>query len=362
VSLENRRRAWLGAGAIAAGALLGVGLLLPVPYLELAPGPTFNTLGDIDGTPVITIKVAQTYPTAGHLDLTTVNERGGPGGGLYAGRVLVAWADPSSRVVPREAFYPDDVSADDAKAENAQMFSDSESDAVAAALHYLNRPVISAVVVSSVIDGGPSDGKLAPGDQLLTVNGTAIATPDDVSKAMSTVKPGDVVKVTVRKDNGDHAAGDAATGKVDTVSITTAHNPQQPTRAFLGIGVGTTYRATFPLNITVGGVGGPSAGTMLALGIVDKLTPGEMNGGKFVAGTGTIDPTGKVGPIGGIAQKMAGARGNGAVLFLAPASNCPDVAQASIPDGLTIARIATLSDAVKAVEDYAAGKPVTGCS
>lgn len=362
MSLENRRRAWLGAGAVAAGALLGVGLLLPVPYLEMAPGPTFNTLGDIDGTPVISIKVAQTYPTSGHLDLTTVNERGGPGGGLYAGRVLVAWADPSSRVVPREVFYPDDVSADDAKAENAQMFSDSESDAVAAALHYLGRPVVEAVVVSSVIDGGPSDGKLAPGDQLLKVNGTAITTPDDVTRAMSTVKPGDVVSVTVRQDNGDHAAGDKATGKVATVSITTGHNPQTASKAFLGISVGTTYRATFPLTITVGGVGGPSAGTMLALGIVDKLTPGELNGGKFVAGTGTIDPDGNVGPIGGIAQKMVGARGNGAVLFLAPASNCADVQQAAVPDGLTVAKIATLADAVKAVEDYVAGKPVTGCS
>lgn len=360
--LETRRRAWLGAGAVGAVAFLAVGLLLPVPYLEMAPGPTFNTLGDIDGTPVISIKVAQTYPTSGHLDLTTVNERGGPGGGLYAGRVLVAWADPSSRVVPREVFYPDDVSADDAKAENAQMFSDSESDAVAAALRYLKLPVIEAVVVSSVIDGGPSDGKLAPGDQLLKVDSTAISTPDDVTRAMSTVKPGDVVTITVRHDGGDHAAGDKATGKVATVEVKAGHNPTTPTKAFLGITVGTTYRATFPLTITVGGVGGPSAGTMLALGIIDKLTPGDMNGGKYVAGTGTIDPDGNVGPIGGIAQKMVGARGNGAVLFLAPASNCEDVQQARIPDGLTIAKISTLTDAVKAVQDFAAGKPVTGCS
>jgi PDZ domain-containing protein len=328
----------------------------------MAPGPTFNTLGDIDGTPVISIKVAQTYPTAGHLDLTTVNERGGPGGGLYAGRVLVAWADPSSRIVPREVFYPDDVSADDAKAENAQMFSDSESDAVAAALHYLNRPVIEAVVVSSVIDGGPSDGKLAPGDELLKVNGTAITTPDDVTKAMSTVKPGDVVAVTVRQDNGDHAAGDKATGKVVTVSITTGHNPQVPTKAFLGISVGTTYRAAFPLTITVGGVGGPSAGTMLALGIVDKLTPGEMNGGKFVAGTGTIDPDGNVGPIGGIAQKLAGARGNGATLFLVPADNCAEALASGIPNGLTIAKVSTLDDAVAEVDAYRDGTPLTPCA
>jgi PDZ domain-containing protein len=101
---------------------------------------------------------------------------------------------------------------------------------------------------------------------------------------------------------------------------------------------------------------------MLSLGIIDKLTPGELNGGKFVAGTGTITPDGIVGPIGGIEQKMTGARRAGATLFLAPADNCADVLRGGIPDGLTVARIATLAEAVSAVESYVAGKPVTPCS
>ena len=351
MTLSRRRRAWIGAAAVLGGTLFAVSVLLPVPFIELAPGPTFNTLGEADGKPIISIERATTFPTSGHLDLTTVNERGGPGNGLYIGRVIVGWADPRVRVVPREAFYPDEVSRNDVEAENAQMFNDSESDSIAAALNYLHKPVLEVVVVSSVIDGGPSDGKLVPGDQVLAIDGVVTKTVQDVGTQMATVKPGDTVTVRVAHQDGGTAA----------VQVTTGALPKDPARAYLGITVGTTFRGTFPISVTLGGVGGPSAGTMLSLGIIDKLPPGELTGGRFIAGTGTITPDGTVGPIGGIAQKMVGARSSGATLFLAPDSNCADVRAASVPGGLTVARVSTLADAVKAVEDYVAGKPVVGC-
>ena len=351
MTLSRRRRAWIGAAAVLGGTLFAVSVLLPVPFIELAPGPTFNTLGEADGKPIISIERATTFPTSGHLDLTTVNERGGPGNGLYIGRVIVGWADPRVRVVPREAFYPDEVSRNDVEAENAQMFNDSESDSIAAALNYLHKPVLEVVVVSSVIDGGPSDGKLVPGDQVLAIDGVVTKTVQDVGTQMSTVKPGDTVTVRVAHQDGGTAAVQVPTGAL----------PKDPARAYLGITVGTTFRGTFPISVTLGGVGGPSAGTMLSLGIIDKLTPGELTGGRFIAGTGTITPDGTVGPIGGIAQKMVGARSSGATLFLAPDSNCADVRAASVPGGLTVARVSTLADAVTAVEDYVAGKPVVGC-
>ena len=351
MNLARRRRAWVGSAAVLGGTLLAVAALLPVPFIELAPGPTFNTLGEADGTPIIVIQRATTYPTSGHLDLTTVNERGGPGNGIYLGRVIVGWADPRVRVVPREAFYPDQVSQSDVEAENVQMFNDSETDSIAAALHYLDKPVLQVVIVSSVIGGGPSDGILAPGDQILTINGAPVKTLPDVSKEMSTVAPGSTVTIRIAHQNGG----------TDAVKVTTGSLPKDPHRAYLGITVGTTLRGTFPITVTLGGVGGPSAGTMLSLGIIDKLTPGELTGGKFIAGTGTISPDGTVGRIGGIAQKMVGARNNGATLFLAPAGNCDDVRAASVPAGLTIARISTLADAVQAVTDYVAGRPVAGC-
>jgi PDZ domain-containing protein len=352
VSLAVRRSAWLGVAGVLGGALLLIGVLLPLPFVELAPGPTFNVIGQADGKPIIDISGTTTYPTAGNLDMTTVNERGGPETGIYLGRVVAGWADPHTRVLPREAFYPDQETQSDVAAQNSRQFSDSTSDSVAAALNYLKMPVDTVVVVSSVLDGAPADGHLEPGDQILAINGTTITTSAEVGVAMKAVKPGATVVVKVKRSDTD----------THDESIVTGANPKDPTRAFLGIEVGETYRAPFHLEITLGGVGGPSAGMMLSMGIIDKLTPGELNGGGFVAGTGTITPDGTVGPIGGIEQKMVGARNAGATLFLAPASNCGDVLGTTIPDGLTVARVSTLAEAVTAVENYAAGKPVTPCS
>lgn len=352
MTVSARRRAWLVATLVLGGALMVVGIVVPMPFVELAPGPTFNVIGDYDGQPVLTISGTPTYPTAGHLDMTTVNERGGPKSGINIGRIVVGWADPNVRVLPRSALFPDDQRSDaEVKEENVRAFSDSQADAIAASLSYLDRPYETLVVVSSVRDGTPADGKLEPGDQLLTVGTTKIVTVEDVGKAMSTVKPGDAVTVRYSRK-----------GTEGTTSIVTATSPVDPGRAYLGITVGETYKAPFTIDFSLDGVGGPSAGMMFSLGIVDKLTPGELNGGKFVAGTGTIAPDGRVGPIGGIEQKLVGARRSGATLFLAPVDNCDAVLRTTIPDGLTVAKVTTLTDAVTAVEAYAAGKPVTPCS
>ena len=265
------------------GALLVVGIVVPLPFVELAPGPTFNVIGDYRGEPVITISGTPTFPTAGNLDMTTVNERGGPRSGINIGRVVVGWADPTIRVLPRSALFPEDTRTDaEVKAENVRAFSDSQADAIAASLSYLDRPFTTLVVVSSVRGGTPADGKLEPGDELLTIDTTTITVVEDVAKAMSSVKPGETVTVRYKRE-----------GKEGTTRITTTASPADPNRAFLGITIGETYEAPFAIDFSLDGVGGPSAGMMFSLGIVDKLTPGELNGGKFVAGTGTIAPDGR---------------------------------------------------------------------
>jgi PDZ domain-containing protein len=129
---------------------------------------------------------------------------------------------------------------------------------------------------------------------------------------------------------------------------------------YLGIGVGELYAADFPITFTLEDVGGPSAGLTFAMGIVDKLTPIDLTAGQHVAGSGTITPTGEVGPIGGIRQKLAGAREAGATLFLMPVEHCAE-SEGHIPDGLTVTPVATLSEAISAVEAFAAGAPVPTC-
>jgi PDZ domain-containing protein len=121
------------------------------------------------------------------------------------------------------------------------------------------------------------------------------------------------------------------------------------------------YLFTFPFDVEISleKVGGPSAGLMFSLGIIDTVTPGDLTGGKHIAGTGTITPDGAVGPIGGIGQKMQAARAGGATLFLAPAANCEQVA-GHIPDGLQVVRVENLAEARAAVERAGSGQDTSG--
>jgi PDZ domain-containing protein len=123
----------------------------------------------------------------------------------------------------------------------------------------------------------------------------------------------------------------------------------------VGVLMQGSYKFPFDVDINVGDVGGPSAGLMFSLGILDKLTPGEITGGKRIAGTGTIDSAGQVGPIGGIAQKMVGARDSGATVFLTPADNCAEAVKA-VPEGLRLVKADTLHDAVLALDALRTGK------
>ena len=352
MNLARRRALWRTAAIGVGTALAVVVALVPLPYLELSPGPTYNVIGEVNGEPLLLITGTTTYPTEGNLDMTTVSERGGPDNGVLAVRLLAGWLDPDVRVLPREIFYPDDVGGDDVKQANARLFSDSEATATAAALTYLGEDVEEVTIVSSVITGSPADGKLEPGDEVVSVDGDSIAAPADVTRAMDDVEPGETVTVVVRRGE------DAATV---TEQIVTTSNPEDPSRAFMGISIGITYRAPFDVRVTLDTVGGPSAGLFLSLGIVDLLTPGALTGGRFVAGTGTIGPDGTVGPIGGISQKLVGARDSGATLFLVPRANCAEAVSSGVPDGLTTAVVDDISDAVTAIEAYRDGKPVDPC-
>jgi PDZ domain-containing protein len=128
------------------------------------------------------------------------------------------------------------------------------------------------------------------------------------------------------------------------------------------IGILVSGRYDFPLEIDIAldNVGGPSAGLIFALGIVDKLTPEDLTGGAVIAGTGTIDAQGEVGSIGGIRHKLYGASNDGAAWFLAPEGNCPDIV-GHIPQGLTVIPVANLDDAVEALAGIRTGAAVPRC-
>ena len=337
--------------------LLGAAMFIPVPYVMTSPGPVFNTIGEVEDIELISISGTQTYPTEGELDMTTVSEYGGPQQGLDMFQAIWGWIDPDRRVVPRESVYPEGETEEENNARSIEAFSTSQSYAIAAAMSYLEKPVIEKVVVTSVGLGTPAQNKLRAGDEILAVDGVPMKTPEQVVDAVRSKPIGtNLTFSVVRKDS-----------KLDVVvtSGTREDDPEtdqdESTFPYIGIGIDTDYSAEFEIEFGVTGVGGPSAGTMFAIGIIDKLTPGALTQGKIIAGTGTIDPDGNVGEIGGIQQKLIGARDAGAVLFLAPEGNCDEVI-GHIPDGLTVAAVASLEDAMDEIESFNNGDQVTSCS
>lgn len=337
-------------------ALLCAGVLIRVPYAEMSPGPTVNTLAEHDGEPVLQIAGRKTYPTDGHLNMTTVRVTSAD----YRMNLVEAvygWLAHDDKVVPHDTLYPDGKTEEQSTQENAEEFNQSQESAKVAALEALHIPVRSWVIVSTVVKGSPAEGKLHAGDVIKAVDGTAVKEPGDVAKLVTRHKPGQDVVFTIVPAKEQAAAEKANRTATTTqkVTITTAKSDDSGARrAVVGISAGTDHTFPFSIDIKLADVGGPSAGLMFALGIYDKLTPGSLTGGAFVAGTGTIDDEGKVGPIGGIELKTVGARSKGARYFLTPADNCAAAAK-DTPSGLRLVKVSTIDDALDALKDIRSG-------
>jgi PDZ domain-containing protein len=336
---------------IIAGVCVLAGLVVTavtsVPYVALTPGPTLNTLGSPDGKPLIQISGHRTYPTTGNLNMVTISYTGGPGVNFNIFNALGAWLTPADAVVPESEIFSNGQSQQQVQQQDSQEMVGSQQDATAAALCYLNIPFQTIDTVQKVEPKMPAEGLLQKGDVITAVDGTRVSCHDSVVTMIRDRKPGAPVTLTIERDH-----------VTKTVRLKTADFDNEPV---VGVQLGTpTFVFPFNVKIYIPDVGGPSAGMMFALGIIDKLTKDNLTGGKFIAGTGEIDATGTVEPIGGIQQKMAGARDAGATIFLAPAANCPDTAGA-VPSGLRVVKVSTLAGAVKALDNLKAGLPVPSC-
>ncbi len=318
--------------------VLGLMTTLPVPYVRLAPGPLFDVLGQADGQAVISVQGAPTYPTEGQLDMTTVTERGGPFGELTLFEAFTGWLDPSVAVVPTSLLYPADTTSEDAEQVGADQFTDSQEKARIAALREVGEPVETRPWVREVLAESPAQGILEHGDVVLRANGRPVTGPKQLAKIVQAAGPQARVDLDVRRDGQD-----------STVSVTTVANPEDPALGYLGLSLGVLADSPISVDFHLDDVGGPSAGLVFSLGVVDKLTPQSLLAGRTVAGTGTMDYDGQVGAIGGIAQKLAAARKNGAELFLAPKANCSEILTHT-PEGLTVAAVETLSQAVDVLD------------
>jgi PDZ domain-containing protein len=341
----KRRGLTVLLGAIITAVLLGGIVAAPVPYVVLSAGPTVNTLGSQDGKEVIQINGTPTSDSAGQLRLTTVGVR--PETDLLA--AIWAWFDDSEAVVPRELIYPPDETEEQVEQRNEEDFKRSQTSAETAALRELGYPV--QVTITTVVPDGPSVGRLQAGDVVTAVNGQPVASATALTDVIRAEPPGTSFTLTYRR-------GPATAATATTTVTSRAGEEDQPPR--IGVEIEQRQPHPFELTIDLEEIGGPSAGLMFALGIIDKVRPADLTGGKIIAGTGTIDDEGRVGPIGGVPQKLVGARSAGAVYFLTPADNCAEAEANSVP-GLTLAKVATLDDALDALEAVREGQQPAGC-
>ncbi|MFA6299388.1 MAG: PDZ domain-containing protein [Nocardioides sp.] len=327
-------------------ALLLVAAFLPLDYVTYSPGYTVDVLAESDGAEIIQVDGHKTYRDDGELRMTTVlvslpKDEGECAGGcknLY--ELMATWAGNDDAVYPYDAVYSDDETPESNNREGAVSMVTSQDAAIAVALRELGYETKPAVEVSFVESDMPAEGKLLVRDILLKVNGEPLRDAQQLVDAVRSTESGDAVELTVRR------------GRTTTdVSVV----PRQVDGVqYIGITPGNGFLFPFDVRVNIDpDIGGPSAGLMFSLAIYDTLTPGSLTGGRVVAGTGEIAASGQVGAIGGIQQKIAGARDDGAQLFLVPPDNCDEALGADNGD-MRLVKATTMHVALEAIQDWAA--------
>lgn len=346
----------LSVGSVLAVALIAVGVWIPVPYVAEGPGVSYNTLGSVGGTEMITFKgkeipksVDEKFADPGTLNMTAVSITSG----LPLFAALGLWGQGEYALIPREDQFPPNLSVEQVNKQNAEMFAESQSAAEISALSYLKYP--SFLYAGDISGDGASAGVLDPHDRITQFDGTPVKDVAALIAAVGKTKPGEVATVTVMRD-----------GRTRTEKVKLGTNPQHKDVGALGIAPVQRPKAPFQVDITLNRIGGPSAGLMFTLGIIDKLTSGDLASGHAIAGTGEIQPyqdlskSPVVGAIGGIVQKLITAKDEGATVFLVPAPNCAE-AMTRVPRGLQLVKVATLDDAMTALKDLKDGTAPPGC-
>lgn len=297
-----------------------------LPLFSFGPGPAREV------TPLIRIDGAPTYGSAGHLVMTTIRfDR------LTALGAFATWVDPDRSVVGEEVVYPPGLTpAEEAERAISQM-DQSKIDAVVVVLSELTdypREHGPGALIESVGPGCPADGELFPGDVIVRIEGERVDSRREAVRLLDGVPDDQPIDFRVRTDDETH-----------DVRLTRGACPgsEEPL-------VGILLVATFPLEIAIesGEVGGPSAGLMWALGLYDLMTPGDLTRGRTIAGTGSIDLDGNVGPIGGVRDKVVAAREAGADVLLVPEENLAELRGVST-DGLDLIPVASFEEALDAL-------------
>ena len=313
-------------------------LFLPAPFVMLAPGDPQNVLGS-----AIKISGTDTYPTTGKLSVTAVMITD-PDSYITAFDIFYGWVDKNRAVLPRDRVYPDGETAAEAVREGAAEMNSSQINATAAALSYLGYQIPSKLVVVGVSEQSNAHKVILLKDQLLSIDKIKLNNTTDVLSYLEDKKAGEVVSVEINRSG------------VGVMIKEIALSPRPDGSAFIGINIQEQFDFPFDVKIKLDETGGPSGGLIFALGIVEKLTQADLIRSRNIAGTGTITTDGLVGPIGGIAEKIIGAKNDGVDLFFTPINNCQDI---NNPDqigagkggkSMKIVPVATLAEAIEVLK------------
>jgi Lon-like protease len=312
------------------GALLFVGFMtviawnVELPYLAYSPGPVS------DAADTVVVEEVAFYPPEGELLMLTI-----VGQDVNVFEALIAGFDPTIDLVRREAVRREGETDQEYRNRVLQQMDDSNFRAITVALEHLGYEMQpSEVVINEIVDGVPAASVLELGDTVVSVEGTGIDSLDDFGPVLEGAEPGDVIGMTLARN-----------GESVEVEVELAEREEEPGTPMIGIVLGQLTEAPFPISLEAGDVGGPSAGMMHAIAIIDALTEGELTKGRAIAGTGTIQLDGSVGSIGGIRQKVVGAEAAGAEYILVPEGNYESALTAE-RDDIEIVSVSTLDEAI----------------
>ncbi len=335
-----RPRLWRAGFHAAAAALVAwAAFVVPLPVIEYVPGtPTsIPTLIEVEGAPTTELE--------GDLLLLTVLFRQQP-----TIPALGALLSGERELVPEREVFPPDVDRDEVRQLERERFARQFDVAVAvgAAAAGAETELVTEVVVVQVLPGSPASGELAPGDVVVAVDGEPLASAEELQARSRAGSEGDRFTLTVRH---------AGVERDVTLELATFGGVTEPR---LGIGIQTAVdeaRLPFEVSLAEGTrIGGPSAGLMVAITMFDLLSEEDLLAGRVVAGTGSLDADGRVGPVGGVPEKLRAAQRAGAELVLVPAPQL-GLLEGRIPDDLEVIGVNDLDEALAALGagDHAAG-------
>lgn len=323
-------------------ALLAV---LPVPFVTVGPGDSYNILGSVGGQPAIWVEGVPTYPTSGRVMMPGVSQSKAGEHVSLPDALLTYWSS-RNEVLPRAWVYQSGRTSEQLKLETGRQQALAQHYAAVAAMRQAGIPVQELPMVSSVNVAGPAFGRLQEGDFITKIDGEQVLTEAQVREVIARQPVGKAVLFEVLRSD-----------EVLDLIITTSPSNDNRSDSTIGVGysIGYRYGAQIRFGPDLSEVDA-SAGLAYALAIYDQITPEELVESQTVGASGTIDPQGRVGRTSNIRQQIYSAEQAGATVFLVPAANCRDVVGMQV--GINLLKVDTLKDAISALR-VTAGKDTT---